>query len=353
MSLAEEIAALLYVHDCVIVPEFGGFLGQYRPAVLQRGRKRILPPGKEITFNRNLVRNDGLLADRMAQQQDMAYQRSVKIIQDHVAEWEKALATAGRLELKNLGVFIKDANGKLLFEPDRSVNFASHSFGLRATSAIPRVKQPAQVVKSAEVPVIELEQKEEPKKRNGSIVYWSAAALAALILTASTLTILSVSPTNGGEFANLWPVDTSNSHSYQARSESIPAIYSDGDEPELLSEKDFHEGINQVMLTKEAERTVPVMIPLTPMEADAESTKVVMPEATGRYHVIIGCFGVEENARNLVSKYNSGGVPARVLDTHKGLFRVAAGSFRTKAEALAGLKDVRGSGSDGAWLLIK
>lgn len=353
MSLAEEIAALLYVHDCVIVPDFGGFLAQYRPAVLQRSRKRILPPGKEITFNRNLVRNDGLLADRLAQQQDMAYQGSVEVIKDHVSEWEKVLSTTGRLELKNLGVFVKDANGKLQFEPDRSLNFASNSFGLRATSAIPQDKQTRQVVKAQEVPVLEIDTKEAPKKSNGSIVYWSAAALAALILTASTLTFLSVGPTNGGEFANLWPVDTSDSRSYQPRSETTSTIYSGGDEPELLSQMDLHPGINEVMLTKGAERTVPVLVPSVATEADAESTKVVMPDAIGRYHVIVGCFAVEENAHNLVSRYNSDGITARLLDTHNGLYRVAAGSFSTKTEALAGLKEVRGSGSEGAWLLIK
>jgi hypothetical protein len=338
----------------VIVPDFGGFLGQYRPARLQRERKRILPPGKEITFNRELVRNDGLLADRLAVSEGVAYQESTRIIQRYVAEWSKELQSTGRLELKNIGVFIREATGQLVFEPDRSTNYAANAFGLRATAAIP-VKREVRVDSKPTTTVVQLEPEPSPTEdgRNGSLVYWGAAATAALLLTIGALAVLSVGGPSNGELANLFPIDTTLSRSYEKRVEPFQDTWVVGDTDDSLSIADLSEGLNQVRLVSESPYSHLVWREPEPSVAEPVSTKVVTAERRGRYHVVVGCFSIEENAHKLVDGFNKRGVNARILDKHKGLFRVVYDSYAVKAEAIAGLEDVRTSGNDGAWLLVK
>ncbi|NLA48282.1 MAG: hypothetical protein GX876_02335, partial [Bacteroidales bacterium] len=64
MDITSFIRELLFSHDCVIVPGFGGFVGNYAPARIDRATSTFYPPSKQISFNRNLRNNDGLLAGR-------------------------------------------------------------------------------------------------------------------------------------------------------------------------------------------------------------------------------------------------------------------------------------------------
>ena len=60
-SVAHYISELLFLHDCVIVPEFGGFVGNKKSAQLNKTTGTLTPPSKQILFNTNLKINDGLL----------------------------------------------------------------------------------------------------------------------------------------------------------------------------------------------------------------------------------------------------------------------------------------------------
>ena len=62
MKFDTYIAELLEEHDCVIVPDFGGFVANYAPANVNSINHRFDPPYRKISFNKLLVHNDGLLA---------------------------------------------------------------------------------------------------------------------------------------------------------------------------------------------------------------------------------------------------------------------------------------------------
>ncbi len=59
MEISQYIKELLILNDCVIIPEFGGFVANYKPATIENNQ--FFPPAKEIAFNNKLVSNDGLL----------------------------------------------------------------------------------------------------------------------------------------------------------------------------------------------------------------------------------------------------------------------------------------------------
>ena len=60
-SVSYYISELLFLHDCVIIPDFGGFIGKKRSAILNTTTGTLNPPSKQIVFNKNLNANDGLL----------------------------------------------------------------------------------------------------------------------------------------------------------------------------------------------------------------------------------------------------------------------------------------------------
>ena len=44
VQLTKYIVQLLHQHDCVIIPDFGGFVAQYKPATLDNGLNIQVPP---------------------------------------------------------------------------------------------------------------------------------------------------------------------------------------------------------------------------------------------------------------------------------------------------------------------
>ena len=66
MTLANYINDLLYRYDCVIVPNFGGFITNIIGANVSAEKNTFYPPKKQITFNVYLQHNDGLLANYIA-----------------------------------------------------------------------------------------------------------------------------------------------------------------------------------------------------------------------------------------------------------------------------------------------
>ena len=52
-SVAHYISELLFLHDCVIVPEFGGFVGNKKSAYINPISGIIYSPSKQLLFNKN------------------------------------------------------------------------------------------------------------------------------------------------------------------------------------------------------------------------------------------------------------------------------------------------------------
>ncbi|MCX6268123.1 MAG: hypothetical protein NTW16_12315, partial [Bacteroidetes bacterium] len=78
MDIRNCIADLLSLHDCVIIPGFGGFIGNYSPARIDQVNHTFHPPTKELLFNVNLKQNDGLLASAIAASWMISYADACK-----------------------------------------------------------------------------------------------------------------------------------------------------------------------------------------------------------------------------------------------------------------------------------
>ena len=74
--LVTHIEFLLHEHNCVIIPDLGGFVVNTTNS--QRdGIALFYPPSCELVFNRELTYNDGLLAESYMKAYDLTFEASM------------------------------------------------------------------------------------------------------------------------------------------------------------------------------------------------------------------------------------------------------------------------------------
>lgn len=130
----EYISDLLFLHDCVIIPDFGGFICNYKSAYIDEANGTICPPSKDILFNRNLTHNDGLLVNWIASKEDIGYDKATKQLSLFCEDLKVRLNQKQRVVFGDIGVFFTDRRFNIIFDSGKS-NFLSETFGMEAVEA--------------------------------------------------------------------------------------------------------------------------------------------------------------------------------------------------------------------------
>lgn len=298
MTVANYINDLLYRYDCVIVPNFGGFITNRISAKVDNSTDTFYPPSKQISFNNHLKHNDGLLANHIASSENISFEKATQKIGTTVANWNKELAVSS-IKLTNLGTFSLNAEKQLIFEPSTKTNYLTESFGLATfeSAAIKRFKQQVK-------PLVVV--KEENKK--GIPVFIKYAATAAILLT------LGFTGWNG----------------YQKNQQK---------EVFAKQQKQLEEKIQTA--------TFVISNPLPTINLQVVTT-------AKNFHVVAGAFRIPENADKKVAQLIKKGFDAQILGKNKwGLTEVVFASFADRNDAINNLRKIQRTVSKDAWLLIK
>lgn len=139
-----NIKELLYQHDCVIVPNFGGFVCNKEHARIDQVSHVITPESKRVMFNQNLKSNDGLLAQQIANHLNISYNEALRQMEELVNELRKQLEETKQLDINTFGSFRLNADANYVFLPDKYNNYLYSSFGLmplQATTVVDMVKR--------------------------------------------------------------------------------------------------------------------------------------------------------------------------------------------------------------------
>jgi hypothetical protein len=136
--IIEHTERLLLLHDCVIIPDFGGFVLQSVSAVYLREEHLFAPSRKEIVFNPTLTHNDGLLVESYMQRYDTDFDKAMKSVRKDVAEMKEQLNDDAELQFGTVGMFFKE-NERLIFVPakDSDKLFSVVSYGLPVFHFLP------------------------------------------------------------------------------------------------------------------------------------------------------------------------------------------------------------------------
>jgi len=307
MNISNYIQDLLYRYECVVLPGFGAFLSQKQSAYIDKESNEFYPPNKVISFNRQLMKNDGLLANYIAEVEAVKYQTANNMIQEFVYDLENSLQNESKAELANIGKFYLDAEDKLQFEPFAKINFLTQSFGLDSYQTIPVNREVYK--KQAE----EIEEKAPllftPERRRSGLLKYAAVGLIALGVSS---------------FAGL------NIYSSQVSKHNIAE--------QQEAESQLQEQIQQATFV------IDNPLPAVTFEVEKQS---------GNYHIVAGAFRVEENAQSKVAELKKNGFKARYIGENKhGLHQVVYSSHQTRREAINKLYEVKRT-NEAAWLLVQ
>ena len=137
LDITPFIRELLFGHDCVIIPGFGGFIGNYTPARIDKSAGMFYPPVKQISFNRNLNHNDGLLTGKVSESLKLNYGDARNLVEQFADDIKGKLSKGERVVFEHIGSFINNHEGNVQFEPDRDANYNLNSFGLASFQVTP------------------------------------------------------------------------------------------------------------------------------------------------------------------------------------------------------------------------
>lgn len=304
MTTANCISDLLYRYECVIVPNFGGFVTNEISAKVNHFTHTFYPPSKQLTFNSHLQNNDGLLANYVAAAKKISYPEALKDIEREVAEW-KLLLNNEVLDLENIGLFKLNKEHKLIFEPANSLNYLTSSFGLGAYVS-PAIKR---VVYQEKIKQLEPFSTEETKRKTPAFIKYAAAA------------------------AILFALGTVGWNEYQK------ITYKNLVAEAELQQKKIEKTIQ--------EATFAIANPLPAITLN-------VTKETYNYHIIAGAFKTPENAEKKLRQLLEKGYKAKILGVNKwGLTQVAFESFTTEDEAINKMRLIHKTESQDAWLLVK
>ena len=131
MKISSYIFELLQSHDCVIVPNFGALIARNISAKISSDGSKIFPPNKELSFNKNLVKNDGLLINAISSNENISYEGAEQKITNWVRRTNKKLEKQRYIEIKNIGS-ISLENTKYVFVPNQNSIFLKSSYGFNS-----------------------------------------------------------------------------------------------------------------------------------------------------------------------------------------------------------------------------
>ncbi|MGB7392942.1 MAG: SPOR domain-containing protein [Pricia sp.] len=315
MALEHYISELLYRYNCVVVPGFGAFLTQAKSAVIHEDSHTLYPPTKIVSFNQQLVSNDGLLVSYAAEVQNTSYDEMLKQIEEEVRNWKSILRKGERLKWDKIGEIWAGAEGRIQFQPSGKANFLTASYGMSPFVAVPVARE---VLKEE---IGALEEKAPiaftPERRENVAArpYLKYAAIALLAITTG--------------FAGLQFYRADQNNMQLARDEAQQEV------SKRIQEATFFD-------------TDPMELPTITLK----TTKKAYANPTGQkmHHIIAGAFRYRTNADKKIAQLKRRGFNPSYIGTNPfGLHMVAYDSFTDAGQALTALRRIKQSQKD-AWL---
>ncbi len=396
MRIDQHIASLLFEHNCVIVPEFGGFVAGYSPAKVHVTQLLITPPGKTISFNKNLRQSDGLLANRISVVEGCTFAEAETLLNRQVQSIAADLKNKQQVVFENIGLFFLDQEGNLQFEPDFSVNFLPESFGLSPVHVLPiRNAMPFsedKPVEGKETPLFKdkMPRGNEPSGKATVGKKWPARLTSVVVIGAALVIVwmplmndviknYSYSSLNPFENRKIVTVGTgagvgtgvgagtgagagtgvgAGSSVGTGAGVGIGAGVGEGTGVSagtgvgVGAGSSVGAGVGAVTagLTKVAK--VDSTKVETPVAAAKKAAETSSP-AIGRYHLIAGCFKMEENANKCIADLKSKNIEGKIIGKNRfGLFMVGIGDFANQEQAHQELAKVKTASFD-AWVFEK
>lgn len=136
MDFGKYIHELLLENDIVIIPGFGAFVSEYKPAEINDNSGEIKPPSKSVSFNPQIRNNDGLLVGYVAENKRISHFDALKRIEKEREDILYKLDSGEKVEIDEVGVLFFSEDQTITFAAEEDENLLLDSFGLEATTIV-------------------------------------------------------------------------------------------------------------------------------------------------------------------------------------------------------------------------
>ena len=293
-SVEDHIKELLFRHDCVIIPNFGGLVSNPVSSKINTVSGTIFPPSKLIVFNKNLSINDGLLINHISKKEKISVDDSKNIVFDFSKKITDSLMSERSMRLNNIGLFTLGSEDNIIFHQDIANNFDLNSFGFESFQIQKKTKTKK---------IIDINQSSTTKK----ISYKAAAVLIPLILLSLTNILLDTSTNN---------INIQKSDLNFFKKSKVPKL-------DMTEKK---------------------------IEKEIEKIETITTPKTKNYHVIAGAFIEKSNAEKLNNSLIESNFNSEILLSENGYHRVSYNSFESKENAITELEKLKRINKS-AWIL--
>lgn len=344
----------------MIIPNFGGFIGQYEDSKFDDKTNLFIPPSKKASFNKHLKNDDGLLTHDVANTQNISYNKASETIKQFVLDLKSELQKNKRVEIEKVGTLYFDNNNLLKFTA-ATTNFSTKHFGLPTLKPLLKTKVISEekviakvtpVIEKIETPIIPINTINKQSKSN---FWWAAAVLIPIIFYSAWIPLKTDLISNSQQFhySDLNPFTFQKIRTYKAQS-ITNTNFDDYNFEHEYSEKIIKRNLDDsTYLWVDYSIEVPVVAIETTFVDNKQAEVTEEIKLDSEYHLIGGCFGSQENAENLVSQLKNLGYDSKILDKNKGLFRVSVGKY-SKRKAAKKAKVLLKSNQDiSSWVLKK
>ncbi|MFV0522810.1 MAG: SPOR domain-containing protein [Mangrovibacterium sp.] len=331
MEILTYIQELLLLNDCVIIPQFGGFVANYEPATV--AGNSFAPPSSSVSFNSKLNFNDGLLINQVSTEESIPYLSAKRRVESMVAEINYRLIEGESITIPAVGSLQYDDQRQLIFSPAKDVNLNINAYGLSPFSyqSLLSEKLKSTMVERVDGKAIRPAVVKSKALRR---TLWATPVLIALLAIPFHNEIHHLQESN--------VIQLNEAVESTTTSQKHDVVVADTNPVE-------NSAIENSTKTIQAEN------PKIEVATDTQDSTKTDPTTTAKYNsyfLIAGSFRNEANANSLVKKLRQEGFDAANIGVIKGLNYVSAGAYQTIEEAQKANLDFskNNDGFSGSWI---
>ena len=321
-NINKHISDLLCEHNCVVIPQFGGFVANYQSARIDPKTHYMYAPKKSIVFNKSLQNNDGLLVNEIALSEGLSFKQAQKELDIYVQDLNESLNLYKKVFIDGIGTLLLSAENNILFVQSNTRNHLLDSFGFSTIQYQAIHRNSVQERLEEKIKYIDQNHLTSTKKP-----WLRVAAIAIPLLLLSTFGLFKKDQIQAS-YASLFPLKNT--------------------------------AAENIIKTKKIDVTFKVESPTNNIEQaiitfyDSKS-KLTLPVETNfepKHFIIAGAFSSEKNAQKMIRKlkkahFNNSRI---VNQSQTGLYRVCYDGFIASSEARIALKRLKKT-NPSAWLL--
>ena len=352
IELEKHIEILLLSNDCVIVPDFGGFMAHHADARFDERDNMFIPPLRTIGFNPKLKMNDSLLAQSYVEAYDISYPEALKRIADEVREIKERIDTDGTFELHNIGTLNLNDDGHYEFEPCEAGILTPDLYGLGSFEFKPLALLATENTKSeTKANIVDInapiEEKTEEEERTISIRVSLLRNIAACCIAVIVFLLfpapLSNTTTTAGRAIDtnlldkVMPKDitTGTASLKEIDLKKVDNAETNATVAETNAEAEAKAGINAKAEAKTENIAPNKALTNNKLKHETEVAKTAKatPAETSGYVIVIASKVAKKNAETFVGTLHRQGLNEARVATRNNVTRVVYGNYATRQDA--------------------